>query len=129
MRAVYVNLARPDEARWHRAEILRVGGSQISNGGNGMTQLQNILNQFFGVRGRPVQRERNTKRVEYWIHRAEDADYGMSELEILYGDEWRKARKIAADPPDDVWLVERVLVWDNGNQEYQTLFERRSHAH
>ena len=94
-----------------------------------MTQLQNILNQFFGVRGRPVQRERNTKRGEYWIHRAEDADYGMSELEILYGDEWRKARKIAADPPDDVWLVERVLVWDNGNQEYQTLFERRSHAH
>ena len=89
-----------------------------------MTQLQNILNQFFGVSVRPARRERNTKRVEYWIHRGQDADDGMAGLEVLYGDEWRKGKAIAADPPDDVILVERVLLWDNGRQEYQTLFER-----
>jgi len=48
----------------------------------------------------------------------------MAGLEVLYGDEWRKGKAIAADPPDDVILVERVLLWDNGRQEYQTLFER-----
>ena len=90
-----------------------------------MTQLQNILNQFFGVSVRPAQRERYTKRVEYWIHRGTDPDDAAHNgIDILYGDEWRKGRAIAADPPDDVFLVERVLVWDNGNQEYQTLFER-----
>ena len=90
-----------------------------------MTQLQNILSQFFGVSVRPVPRERNTKHVEYWIHRGQDADDPSGGLEILYGDEWRKGKAIAADPPDDVVLVERVLLWDNGSQEYQTLFERR----
>ena len=89
-----------------------------------MSELQNILSQFFGVSVRPVQKERYTKHVEYWIHRGQDADDGMAGLEVLYGDEWRKGKAIAADPPDDVILVERVLLWDNGRQEYQTLFER-----
>jgi diketogulonate reductase-like aldo/keto reductase len=94
-----------------------------------MSELQNILNQFFGVSVRPVQKERYkdsyTKRVEYWIHRGQDADdTAHNGIDILYGREWRKGRAIAADPPDDVFLVERVLVWDNGRQEYETLFER-----
>ena len=90
-----------------------------------MSELQNILNQFFGVRVRPAQRERDTKRVEYWIHRGQDADdTAHNGIDILYGREWRKGRAIAANPPDDVFLVERVLVPDNGLFEYQTLFER-----
>ena len=90
-----------------------------------MSELQNILSQFFGGSVRPAQRERDTKHVEYWIHIGQDPDDAAHNgINILYGDEWRKGRAIAADPPDDVFLVERVLVWDNGNQEYQTLFER-----
>ena len=88
-----------------------------------MTQLQNILSQFFGVRVRPAPRERNTKRVEYWIHRGQAEADPNAGIEFLYGDEWRKGKAIAADPPDDVFLVERVLVCDSG-MEYQTLFER-----
>ena len=88
-----------------------------------MSELQNILSQFFGVSVRPVQKERYTKHVEYWIHRGQDEDDPHAGIEFLYGDEWRKGKAIAADPPDDVFLVERVLVCDSG-MEYQTLFER-----
>ena len=88
-----------------------------------MTQLQNILNQFFGVRVRPAPRERYHKHVEYWIHRGQDEDDPNAGIEFLYGDEWRKGKAIAADPPDDVFWVERVVVGENGC-EYETLFER-----
>ena len=88
-----------------------------------MTQLQNILSHFFGVSVRPAPRERNTKHVEYWIHRGQDEDDPNAGIEFLYGDEWRKGKAIAADPPDDVFWVERVLVGENGC-EYETLFER-----
>jgi len=89
-----------------------------------MSELQNILSQFFGVSVRPVQKERYTKHVEYWIHRGQDEDDPKAGIEILNGDQWRKGKAIAANPPDDVFLVERVLVPDSGLFEYQTLFER-----
>lgn len=74
-----------------------------------------------------------TKCVEYWIHMEDNREEAEVEdvLDILCGREWRKAKKIAANPPDNVFLVERVVRWGNDadgvtDTEYTVLFERYS---
>ena len=66
--------------------------------------------------------------VEYWIHMGQDADDPQG-LDILRGSDWRKAKEIAANPPTNVYLVERVARWGNDadgvtDAEYTVLYER-----
>ena len=77
---------------------------------------------------------KQSKSVEYWIHMKAvpftKDEVGKEEtLDILPGNMWRQAREIAANPPDDVTLVERVVRWGNDAQgvtdaEYTVLYER-----